>query len=106
MWAEVSGGRLGVLGPMKRDKKQKRRMQNRLAQRAFRARSKVQHHEVRFAARQTICLVIDWSSRPLQVSEHLKHLEALSESQGDRISKLSALADRLQRKNLALKQNS
>ncbi|GFZ51675.1 hypothetical protein JCM24511_09443 [Saitozyma sp. JCM 24511] len=69
--------------PTKGNKKARRQMQNRLAQRAFRARSKVQHQEV---------------------ADHLKHLDTLCKTQSDRLKKLVALADRLQRENIQLKQ--
>lgn len=64
------------------DRGDKRRAQNRLAQRAFRARTKMHHQEV---ARQ------------------VARLEKLTEIQGERLDRLTALVTKLQHENTSLK---
>ena len=76
------------------ERRARRRLQNRLAQRAFRARSKVNNREVG-----------RWRSTPLtkKAQSHLNELEDLVESQNEQIQSMSATLDRLQRENTALK---
>jgi len=76
------------------ERRARRRLQNRLAQRAFRARSKVYNREVR-----------QWHGRPLtmKAQSHLTELEDLVEAQNEQIQSMSASLDRLQRENAALK---
>jgi hypothetical protein len=97
------------LGPTKGNKREKRRMQNRLAQRAFRARSKIQKKEVGSggdAATHPLRSDMPGTNArvALQVANHMSYLEALAEAQAERLDMLTELVDRLQRKNTSLKQ--
>jgi hypothetical protein len=99
------------LGRTKSNKRERRRMQNRLAQRAFRARSKIRNKEVG-PAQSRGC--ISAPSLPIRlrlnsyisllVAHHMSHLEALTEAQAERLGTLTELVDRLQRENTSLKQ--
>ncbi|KAK4687199.1 hypothetical protein P7C73_g2908, partial [Tremellales sp. Uapishka_1] len=61
---------------------EKRKMQNRIAQRAFRARTKIHH---------------------IEVAKQMSQLKALTEAQAQRLDKLTHLVDKLQKENTALK---
>lgn len=87
------------------NKQDKRRVQNKLAQRAFRERSKVVNKDVSRAQNPLIyrryqgCIAYHVQ----QVQSRLDHLEKLKEDHEDRIEELSELVSRLQNENTALK---
>jgi len=128
---EAESGGSGV------NRKDRRRIQNRLAQRAFRARSKVHKQEVSVLTltssvfKKVIrrlfplshpssipnvsdsCLLVAplcppqlMLIPPLQLSDYMIHLETLTDAQEERLLKMHALIERLQKENTCLKMNS
>jgi Asp-tRNA(Asn)/Glu-tRNA(Gln) amidotransferase B subunit len=79
------------------DKGDKRRMQNKLAQRAFRARSKIVNKSVSIPSWCNSSMLID------QAAGRLEQLEQLTEQQASRIGNLTDLVARLQKENYSLK---
>jgi septal ring factor EnvC (AmiA/AmiB activator) len=82
-------------------KKDRRRTQNRLAQRAFRSRSKV--HKVEVSLSQSRIRVGSSNNLSSQAANHLQDLEKHSIKQASRLSELAGLVDRLQKENSSLK---
>lgn len=89
------------------NKQDKRRVQNKLAQRAFRARSKVTNNDVSSSPSQA-----DWLRGPHQLDHRLNHaqvqtrledLETLTKQQADHIKEMTDLVRQLRTENDTLK---
>jgi hypothetical protein len=87
------------LEPNKGNKRERRRIQNQLAQRAFRARSNIHKHEVGWRGVWRLCKL----TCCLQIAGRLSHLEALNVAQAGRLVDLGAIVDGLQCENKSLK---
>lgn len=95
---EMEGFGLGPNEENRRDKR-KRRSQNRLAQRSFRARSKIQNQEVSIIRPST---AFYHSTDKAQAINQMQHLEALAEAQQSRPTCIQEIMEKLQRENASL----